>query len=390
MKIALIHDVDDWSFHNIGRSIAAASHNTGAGHEFRLIGRRDWAGRPRDLAALLEWSDLHVFFWRFDLVAAVEMLAARRQARARIARLLAERITLSVVYDHLYDSPQALAEMGNPFALSDLNAVCSGTLARHYGAAPHLFVPDAVLIDGVDLARFTPAAIPPAPGPLRVGWVGNSDWGSQIGPDMKGFHGIFRPAMAALAAEGLAVAHVADKVTRPLPPERMPDFYRDIDVLACTSLIEGTPNPVLEAMASGAAVVSTDVGVVRDVLGPLQQPYVVARAPQALATALRHLAQDRAELARLQAENLARRDGLSWQARFAPWQALFARAETMRPDPARIAAKQARLLAAMAAPKSRLARLRRQVLANRFAHDAYMHLLNRHPRLLAALRNRLR
>src|SRR5690606_38098608 len=136
--------------------------------------------------------------------------------------------------------------------------------------------------------------------------------------------------------------------------------------------------------------VSTDVGVVRDVLGPLQQPYVVARAPQALATALRHLAQDRAELARLQAENLARRDGLSWQARFAPWQALFARAETMRPDPARIAAKQARLLAAMTAPKSRLARLRRQVLANRFAHDAYMHLLNRHPRLLAALRNRLR
>ncbi len=390
MKIAFIHDVDDWSFHNIGRAIAAASDAAGAGHEFRLVARRDWAGRPKALVALLEWADLHVFLWRFDLVAAVEMLGAAPRRRARMARLLAGKITLSVVYDHLYDSPEALAEMGDPFALSDLNAVCSGTLARHYGAAPHLFVPDAVLIDGVDLARFTPPEAPAPPGPLRVGWVGNSDWGTQIGPDMKGFHTVFRPALAALEAEGLAVARVADKVTNPLPGARMPDFYRDLDVLACTSLIEGTPNPVLEAMAAGAAVVSTDVGVVRDVLGPAQQSYVIAREPQALADALRRLAGDRAELARLKAENRARRDGLSWQARFAAWQALFARAGAMQSDPARIAAKEARLLAVMGAPGSRLARLRRRVLANRHAYGLYMHLLERRPRLLAAIRNRLR
>lgn len=250
MKIAFIHDIDDWSFHNIGRNIARAAARRGPDHEFRLLSRADWAGQPARLIEALDWADLHLFFWRFDLIAAIEVLGARRRHRAAMARMLAERITLSVVYDHLHDGAKGLAELGDPFAVSDLKAVCSGTLARHYRAQPHLFSPDAVLIDGVDLDRFSPAPAPRPPGPLRVGWVGNSDWGTHIGPDMKGFHSVFRPALAGLAP-GLAEARIADRVTSPLPPERMPDFYRDLDVLVCTSTIEGTPNPVLEAMASG-------------------------------------------------------------------------------------------------------------------------------------------
>ena len=45
------------------------------------------------------------------------------------------------------------------------------------------------------------------------------------------------------------------------------DSYRDLDILALTSLSEGTPVSVIEAMASGRASVATDVGGVRDLLG---------------------------------------------------------------------------------------------------------------------------
>lgn len=43
--------------------------------------------------------------------------------------------------------------------------------------------------------------------------------------------------------------------------------YSDSDIVALTSINEGTPVSLIEAMASGKAVVATDVGGVRDLLG---------------------------------------------------------------------------------------------------------------------------
>lgn len=43
-------------------------------------------------------------------------------------------------------------------------------------------------------------------------------------------------------------------------------IYADVDMLVCTSINEGTPVALIEAMASAKAVVSTDVGGVRDLM----------------------------------------------------------------------------------------------------------------------------
>lgn len=47
-------------------------------------------------------------------------------------------------------------------------------------------------------------------------------------------------------------------------------FYAGLDIIALTSLNEGTPLSLIEAMASGRAVISTEVGGVVDLLGAVQ------------------------------------------------------------------------------------------------------------------------
>ena len=48
----------------------------------------------------------------------------------------------------------------------------------------------------------------------------------------------------------------------------LPEVYADIDVLALTSLNEGTPVSIIEAMAASTPVIATDAGGVFDLLGP--------------------------------------------------------------------------------------------------------------------------
>ena len=48
--------------------------------------------------------------------------------------------------------------------------------------------------------------------------------------------------------------------------EDLPGMYADMDVITLTSLNEGTPLSLIEAMASGKAIIATDVGGVRDII----------------------------------------------------------------------------------------------------------------------------
>ncbi|MEQ1727275.1 MAG: glycosyltransferase [Vicinamibacterales bacterium] len=73
----------------------------------------------------------------------------------------------------------------------------------------------------------------------------------------------------------------------------LPRFYATLDIFTLSSLNEGTPVAVIEAMASGRPVVSTAVGGVPDVVEPeLCGLLVPAQSPEALAAALVRLASD--------------------------------------------------------------------------------------------------
>lgn len=46
-----------------------------------------------------------------------------------------------------------------------------------------------------------------------------------------------------------------------IPPEDMPDWYRDLDLYVCASVAEGYSAPVMECLAMNVPVITTDVGV---------------------------------------------------------------------------------------------------------------------------------
>ncbi len=85
------------------------------------------------------------------------------------------------------------------------------------------------------------------------------------------------------------IAPLGDRVRMvgPRPLETIPTWMAATDILVLPSRAEGTPNVVLEALASGRRVVASAVGgipdlITRDELGTLVQP----RAPDALAAAI--------------------------------------------------------------------------------------------------------
>jgi glycosyltransferase involved in cell wall biosynthesis len=82
--------------------------------------------------------------------------------------------------------------------------------------------------------------------------------------------------------------------------EDLPRVYADLDVVALTSLNEGTPVSLIEAQASGRAVIATDVGGVRDLIEDGVTGILVAeRDSGSFASKLIGLLEDRSSRERL-------------------------------------------------------------------------------------------
>ena len=230
-----------------------------------------------------------------------------------------------------------IAARQEQFSAVDGYATSSQLLDDIYHAA-YDAAPDAVISDGVNVDMFAPAraaraAHDPATAPVfHIGWVGNSAWGkgnASIAQDAKGLQSILVPAVEQLVLEGYRVAlSLADRNIRHRDRAEMVEYYGQIDVLVCASSAEGTPNPVLEAMASNVPFISTDVGIVREAAGPLQAGYILSeRSVQQMYDRIKTLI-DTPDLRRtLVAENRARIVDWNWGAKTTSWLQLFAAAQ---------------------------------------------------------------
>jgi glycosyltransferase involved in cell wall biosynthesis len=89
-------------------------------------------------------------------------------------------------------------------------------------------------------------------------------------------------------------------------------FMADATVVALTSLHEGTPNALLEAMASGRPVVATAVGGIPEVVQHGENGLLVTADPAAIAQALGQILADRPLAERMARSARARAEDFGW------------------------------------------------------------------------------
>ena len=312
-RIGLVIDADGWAFSNIALQL-----------QRHLADRFDFIVIPMEIIdnvvqVLLLTKDCQLvhFFWREYLLqigapscrSYVERLGIPYDDFER--RYVSSKKISTSIYDHLLLAPAELSRRADIYnSMIAGYSVGSNKLRDIYQAEPHYPSPTAVLEDGVDLTLFQPRNLErlgEVPGrELVIGWAGNSKWAADIEEDFKGVNSILKPAIERLRAEGFAVAlNFADRQERYIPFSEMPEYYSTIDVYVCTSKIEGTPNPILESMACGVPIVSTDVGIVPQAFGPIQQRFILKeRSVDCLVEQLKILLREPLLLKEMSAENL--------------------------------------------------------------------------------------
>ncbi len=184
------------------------------------------------------------------------------------------------------------AERGGATMRGKLTTIVSRWLANHVDAvivkspdmARHLSRPDVhVLANGVDFAVFRPQPRALARASLGLNPAGYYVlFGNDPRLPRKNFP-LAHAAVQRLRERGLAVELL---VANGLPQERVATYLNASNALILTSLHEGSPNIVKEAMACNVPVVATDVGDVREVISRTEGCAVCPRDAGALAAAL--------------------------------------------------------------------------------------------------------
>ena len=319
-RIALIADVPNWAFHNISKQIIK---HLGGAYEFEIFFHGDYPEIENLMLDVKDFDLIH-FFWR-DALFSLLSEHVRHSFDVKgwdyfdfIVNVVATANTTTSIYDHLLLSEYQVQERSVLFnALTIGYTTCSERLNKIYSSFPKYAKPFGNIEDGIDLEIFRPTNLERLYDENReivIGWVGNSKWGGD-GIDHKGLETIIKPAIQSLREEGYNVrGYYADRMERWIPHNEMNEYYNSIDIYVCASDIEGTPNPALESMACGIPIVSTDVGIIPDLFGPLQKEYVMTtRSVEDLIIKLKKLAGDPQKRREISDENLTEIKKWSWK-----------------------------------------------------------------------------
>ena len=319
-KIALVVDSDNWAFANIAKNIVE---NLSEYYEFRIIPIANLNNNIVKVFLLTEEYDLIHFFWR-GLILRIDSKSIKKYIKSLGGnykkfkeKYIDSKIITSSVYDHLFLEKDT-EKTYEIFEKCLYYYVSSNKLMKIYEKLNVKNKPYGVITDGVNLEEFYPKNINKfdniSDRKIKIGRVGNSAW-QKDKEDFKGVNTILKPVIQELIDEGYPIEpYFADRQERMIPHDKMVDYYSDIDIIVCTSKIEGTPNPVLEGMACGDGVVSTDVGIVPDALGEKQSKFILEeRTNECLKNKLKYLIEHRELFKELQKENLEQIKKWTWK-----------------------------------------------------------------------------
>lgn len=318
-KIALIIDSEGWAFDNIAKQIKKNL----IGYDIDIIPGRIFEGNMIKLFLFCEDYDLIHFLWRgyLSLINRKEMEEYSKKNllmdfdKFKKRYIYNKKISFSVC-DHLYVEGEEKWRTDEIFKYSSSYMVTSKKLFDIYNKFDQK--PEMIIHDGVDLSKYNPINLERFKNidKVIVGWVGNSKFKDSYGDeDMKGVEGIIKPAISELQKEGYKIElKLADRNISMISQEEMPDFYNSIDLYVCASKTEGTPLTALEAMAMGIPVISTDVGIVSEVLGKTGMRYILEeRTKECFKEKIKKLIKNKEDFQEISKENLIQVKNNDWK-----------------------------------------------------------------------------
>lgn len=308
-KIALIIDSEGWAFDNEAQQIKKYINE----YDFDIIPGRIFEGNMIKLFLFCEEYDLIHFIWRgylslIDRKAmedyAIELGTTLEEFKQKY--IYNKKITFSIC-DHLYLDGKEKWRTDEIMKYGKAYLVLSKKLFDIYSEFPKK--PSVIAQDGIDISEYKPNNLERLKNidTLIVGWAGNSKFVWSDGDDdMKGVNGIIKPAVEELKEEGYKIElKLADRNLGMIDHKDMPNYYNNIDLYVCASRYEGTPNPILESMAMGLPIISTNVGIVEEVFGTKQKEFIMKeRSKECLKDNLKRILENKSILQELSKENI--------------------------------------------------------------------------------------
>ena len=319
-KIAIIIDKEGWAFSNAAYQIKKHLSNY---YDIDIIPADIFEGNAAKLFILGEKYNLMFFMWRGiiswlyseyckDYIAKLGF-----QYEEFLDKYVREKNIVTAIYDHLFLKKETER---TDFILNNIKAytVCSKKLEKIYEIYPNEKKPSMIISDGVDLDLFQMYNKEKYDNienkVLKFGWTGNSKFADENDDDLKGLQKIIKPAIQDLEKEGYPIKlEIADRNIKMIPYNEMPNYYNDIDIYICASRTEGHPDPILEAMACGVPIISTDVGIVPEVFGEKQKEFIIERSKNSLKKKIIELLNNTQKLKELSQENLRQIQEWSWK-----------------------------------------------------------------------------
>ncbi len=143
---------------------------------------------------------------------------------------------------------------------------------------------------------------------------------TMVGPDKDGSLGRCRAAAVERGVEG-RVGFVAG-----VPKEQVPHLLASADIFLNTTTVDNTPVSVIEAMACGLCVVSTDAGGMPHLVRAGQEALLLPVGDAAaMAGAVERLLREPALAAQLSSHARAKAEGFDWSAVLPQWEELLQR-----------------------------------------------------------------
>lgn len=315
-KILLVTDNDKWAFHNIASHMQEELKEK---FDIDIIAMEKLNGNVVDLLLLGKDYDAIHFYWRGYLMDLENDFSKSYiynlglSFKEFVDMYVKSKSITTCVCDHKIQEPADILKYTN---LIKGYSVTSNILKKTYDNLNLKMKPTCIVSDGVDLDLFFPKKAlykDINTKKIRIGWAGNSNWNGEF--DHKGLNTIIKPCVEKLQKDGYNVElYIADSNEKLRPIEEMCTYYHEIDIYVCCSVNEGTPIPILESMACGLSIISTDVGIVREAFGTKQQKFIMKeRSVEELYNKIVEILENRELLKTLGEENLKQVKKWDWK-----------------------------------------------------------------------------